>query len=103
MNVPITYIIKRTRLSWREILWGYGRNLITDSDVVEYAMFMVASGSDQGPAVAEVELELASLLKSEYYEIDRLLFLLRDLTSEESHGDGMSPDPPDRWVYLLFS
>ena len=90
---PLRYeFLERYRpWSWKEILWGYERQLIGWPPVVELAVSKVVEG-----ASSEAEIELAGLDKNDVFRVGELL---RHLAS----GDSEPENARDKWLCASLS
>lgn len=91
--IPYSFVCERLRLSWRDALWGYERQLIGWSAIVDLAIERLSAGSDD-----PLEIELAGLTKMETYQVGDLL---RKLASDSPEGDGILAQR--KWLYLLLA
>ncbi|GAA4018174.1 DUF2247 family protein [Actimicrobium antarcticum] len=90
--IPFFFIKERTSLSWRDALWGYERQMIGWSGIVDLAKIRLYSESDVR------EIELSCLGKSETYKVGELL---RELaTSEPEKLGNLSVR---KWLFLMLA
>ncbi len=91
--VPYSFICEHVVLTWRDALWGYERQLIHWSDIVEIARDRLLRGSDNS-----LEIELSSLGKPEAQYTGELLRALAGADSEES-----GKDSDKKWLFLMLA
>lgn len=92
MPIPFLFIRKHTSLSWCEALWGYERQMVGWSDIVELAKDQLHLDSDAR------EVELSCLVKSDAFRVGELL---RELTaSEPKELESMSAK---KWLFLILA
>lgn len=90
--IPYSFIRERVDLSFSEALWGYDRQLLGWSSVVDLAVDKVAAGSNDAK-----EIELASLTKLEAHRVG-------DLLREIVKGSDTTSDLAKRkWLYLVLA
>ena len=90
MPIPSSLVCNRIPLTWSDVLWGYKRQLLGWSTVVDFAIArMSAEASDP------LEIELAGLQKSETHRVGELL---QELASKEKTSD--SELSKYKWLYL---
>ena len=90
--VPFSFI-KNVSLSWRDALWGYERQLIGWSGIVDFAVDRVSAGSDN-----PLEIELSGLGKSETQQVGELL---RALANREL--DKKCETAEKKWLFLVLA
>lgn len=91
--IPYSFIRKHVLLSWQDVLWGYERQLIGWSSVVDLAENRVLRGADN-----PTEIELASLGKSETQKVGELLRVLADNESDEADSTA-----DKKWLFLVLA
>lgn len=67
-QIPLSFILGLTHLSWDEAAWGYRNQYIEGSDIVDLACYRLAEGEPE-PAVAE----LAGILEFENFKVGETL------------------------------
>ena len=91
-SVPYELIRDRVSLTWREILWGYERQLVGWSSLVALALDKAAAGSNDPK-----EIELAGLQKDESWRAGDLLRIL---------AKAEAPNPENlilrKWLFLVL-
>jgi hypothetical protein len=92
---PLSYafIKGRVRLSWRDALWGYERQLIGWRGIVDLALDRAAHGANEASVI-----QLAGAGKEQAHQVGELL---RSLAAPESVGG--DSDSRDKWVYLVLA
>lgn len=90
--IPYSFIRGRIFLSWRDVLWGYERQLTGWPDIVSIAEDRLLLGSDN-----PMEIELAFLGKSETQQVGDLL---RVLAKNEPNDAGSASDK--KWLFLML-
>lgn len=91
--VPYSFIKKHTSLTWREALWGYERQLIGWSAVVDLAVEKMLEGPGR-----PLEIEISNLGKSEASQAGELL---RTIAKKEPEK---KPDIADqKWLFIVLS
>jgi hypothetical protein len=91
--IPYSFIRERVLLSWRDALWGYERQLIGWSDVVDIAGDRLLLDSDN-----PLEIELSCLEKSEAQQVGELLHVLANNEPDEA---GSASDK--KWLFLVLA
>jgi hypothetical protein len=93
--VPISFITKLTKLSWREALFGYVRGWLGWKDVVELAVS--ALQSDKGTPVDEL-VDLAGVEKATAGNVGSLL-------QRMANGEPELPQSAieDKWLFIRLS
>jgi hypothetical protein len=92
MSIPSDFISDRLRLSWNDVLWGYERQMLGWSAVVDLAQARLGAGSDDS-----LEIELAGLQKS---DADQVGEILRRLARKE--GVPVAGLSKRVWLYLML-
>ncbi len=92
ITIPYSFIRESVLLSWRDVLWGYERQLIGWSDIVAIAEDRLLLGSDN-----PIEIELSCLGKSETQQVGELL---RILATKETYDAGSASDR--KWLFLML-
>jgi hypothetical protein len=93
MPIPYSFMLDNIYLSWKDVLWGYERQLIGWSDAVHLAEERLLSGSEDPN-----ELELASLGKSDAYRVSDLLHIL---ANNDSHEKDYTSEK--KWLFLVLA
>lgn len=92
MPIPFIFIQERVCLSWRDALWGYERNMLSWSGIVDLAKAMKFSTTDM------CVVELSYLDKSTTYKIGDLL---REIAATEIEpADSISIK---KWFFLTLA
>src|SRR5258708_2965367 len=93
MVIPSAMIRNRIPLSWKDVLWGYNRQMLGWSAVVELAMDRLTDDTNN-----PLEIELAGLQKSDAYEAGQLLQTLASREAVENIELSKR-----KWLYLVLS
>jgi hypothetical protein len=93
MLIPSSFLHNRIHLSWNDVLWGYNRQMLGWSAVVDLATDRL-SGESNDP----IEIELAGLQKSQAHQVGELLHKLSE--KEEAADADLTKR---KWLYLTLS
>jgi hypothetical protein len=91
--IPYLFVRELVSLSWRDALWGYEHRMLGWSDIVNLAVDRLCAGSDD-----LLEIELASLTKSEASQVGDLLRKLVEISPEGNEALGQK-----KWLYLILA
>lgn len=91
--IQSSFIRRHVFLSWRDMLWGYKRRLIEESSVIAMAQDRLLCGSND-----PLEVELASLRKSEIQEVGELLC---NMAGKEPEVAGAAS--AKKWLFLVLA
>lgn len=91
--IPSSFLREHIRLSWRDALWGYERQMLGWSSIVDLATDRLCEGSDE-----QLEIELSCLGKSEAQQVGELL---RKLAASEKEEEGIAAER--KWLYLQLA
>lgn len=92
MPIPFSFIRGRVSLGWRDALWGYERQMIGWSGIVDLAKNRLCG--DSGACV----IELAHLEKSYAFRVGELL---RELSAAES--EKLKLISVKKWLFLVLA
>lgn len=92
MNIPLSFSLQKTPLSWSDLTWGYHKNILTWKDLVSFANLKVSSGNFD-----DKELEMSFLGKESIAEISAAADSLAQL-NEETEEVAKS-----KWLYLSLA
>lgn len=90
--IPSSFIYKNIELCWRDVLWGYERNLVDWSFIVEVADFFVSKGS-----VNSIEIDLICLGLEDIKEIEEKMYALA-ACEHCSHALGSQ----GKWLFIAL-
>src|SRR5687767_11397402 len=90
LSVPATFISTRTRLTWREVLYGVENELLAPGAAVDFACEEITA-QDRSPTLAE----LAGLSRSEPTRP-----LVEKLARAEAQQD--ADEIRDKWLYVAL-
>jgi len=88
--VPNSFIYSCGYLGWRDVLWGYRRELVSWEFVVGFAEFCVSNGS-----ACTQEIDMVCLGLTDIQEIEAKLCSLA-----ESETDILEVGPKEKWLYV---
>ena len=91
--IPTDFILEKTPISWRDVLWGYENKFLGWHSVVQFAEKRLLDGSE-----VDMEIGLASITKEDAGEVGDTL---RELAGKELSV----PDEEikRKWLYLVLS
>src|SRR5215212_12203247 len=91
--LPTDFVLSKTRLTWREALWGYTHQLVDWTILRDLAIERLTPASESKSA----EVQLAGLLPSECTEAEGLAQKLAD--AEPSLPEEAAQQ---KWLYLIL-
>ncbi len=92
--IGATFVLEQLRLSWTEVLWGYRRQYLGWSDVVEMATRCI----NQEPDGSDTVIELASLTRQDAQRAGEILEAL-----SRAEATDVGTDPKRVWLFLILA
>lgn len=89
--IPFSFVEGRVPFSWRDLLWGYERQFVGWSFIVDFANAKLNAES------SELEVELSMLDKTEAFRVGELIRILA--CNEEFESDGKTVE---KWLYIIL-
>jgi len=94
VQIPTEYLLNKVSLKWDEILYGIDNSIIGAKTAVDFAIYYIQRSDINEPK----ELELAGLLKDEYYKIHNIVSSLAENDEKKSEKEKR-----DKWLFLILS
>lgn len=92
-QIPISFIDKRCKLSWQEVVWGYERQLLGWKDIINLAQSLVDGGSSDSTI-----MELSHLNKEKVWHVSELMKKIA--ASEHTERD---ENIRRKWLYVTLA
>jgi len=93
LKIPYSFVHKHLVITWREALWGYDHQIFGWIDILDLAIERVRSDSNN-----QLEIELASLTKTDTQRIGELLRELALFSPDENNILIVK-----KWLYLTLA